>query len=259
MDLGLSGKRAVVLGATRGLGLATATTLAAEGAHVVLCGRNAERLAQAVQALKEAGAKADYRSIDLAQPGQVNDFLGRVAGETVDILVNNTGGPPPGPISAVATEQWHMAFQSMVSSIFAITAAALPGMRDRKWGRIINIVSSGVIQPIPNLGMSNALRASIIGWAKTLANEVASDGITVNSVAPGRIHTERVDELDQAAADRTAKTVAEVAAQSRATIPAGRYGTPGEFADVVTFLASSRASYITGSLVRVDGGMIRSI
>jgi 3-oxoacyl-[acyl-carrier protein] reductase len=132
-------------------------------------------------------------------------------------------------------------------------------MRHRKWGRIVNIVSSGVEQPIPNLGISNALRLSIIGWAKTLAAEVAADGITVNSVIPGRIHTNRVDQLDNAAAGRTGTTREAIAEASRKTIPIGRYGKPEEFADAVSFLASDRAAYITGTTLRVDGGMVRSI
>lgn len=259
MDLGLKGKLALVLGATRGLGLASATSLAAEGAHVVLCGRSEERLAAAVETLTAAGAAASYRVVDLANTASVTAFAEGLAGQPVDILVNNSGGPPPGPVSAVAASAWEASFQSMVASVFTITNAVLPGMRARGWGRVINIISSGVQQPIPNLGMSNALRASITGWAKTLAGEVAGEGVTINSVAPGRIHTQRVDELDAAAAKRTDKSVEEVAKAARATIPAGRYGRPEEFADVVTFLASERASYVTGGIIRVDGGMIRSV
>jgi 3-oxoacyl-[acyl-carrier protein] reductase len=147
----------------------------------------------------------------------------------------------------------------MVSGPLAIASALVPGMRTRNFGRVIAIVSSGVQQPIPNLGISNALRASVVGWAKTLAGEVAADGVTVNCVVPGRIHTARVDELDAAAAKRAGKTPEAVAEASRATIPMARYGDPGEFADAVAFLASARASYITGTTLRVDGGMIRGI
>jgi 3-oxoacyl-[acyl-carrier protein] reductase len=140
-----------------------------------------------------------------------------------------------------------------------VTRLVLPQMRDRGWGRIVTIASSGVEQPIPNLGISNTVRAAIVGWSKTLSNEVAADGVTVNVVLPGRIHTSRVDELDAAAASRGNQTVEAVAKASAAAIPAGRYGTPAEFADVVAFLCSTRASYVTGSRIRVDGGTIRAI
>jgi 3-oxoacyl-[acyl-carrier protein] reductase len=147
----------------------------------------------------------------------------------------------------------------MAANLFHLNTRLLPMMKERRWGRIISITSSGVEQPIPNLAVSNGVRAAVVGWSKSLANEVASDGITVNVVMPGRIHTQRVDELDGAAAKRTGTEVADVAAKSRATIPMGRYGKPQEFADVVTFLASERAAYVTGSRVRIDGGAIKSI
>ncbi|MEM9814438.1 MAG: SDR family oxidoreductase, partial [Pseudomonadota bacterium] len=140
-----------------------------------------------------------------------------------------------------------------------ITARLLPPMRAQKWGRIITVGSSGVIQPLTNLGLSNALRASLVGWSKSLSNDLAADGVTVNMLLPGRIHTERVDELDAAAAKRTGKTIEETREAAMAAIPAGRYGTPAEFAAVAAFLASDQASYITGSQIRVDGGAIRSI
>lgn len=261
MDLGFNDRTALVLGASRGLGLAIARTLAAEGASVILAGRDGSRLSAAVEGIVAQGGKARALRLDLADRPALEAALdGLVAdGTVIDILVNNGGGPPPGPVSAVAASAWSTAFETMANALFTVTARLLPGMRAQRYGRIVNIVSSGVVQPIPNLGMSNALRASVIGWAKTLAGEVAGEGITVNSVVPGRIHTDRVDELDAAAATRASKTVDEIAAASRATIPMGRYGDPQEFADVVAFLASRRASYVTGSLVRVDGGMIRGI
>lgn len=261
MNLGLQGKRALVLGSSRGLGLAIVQSLAAEGAAVTLCGRSREVLANAVDKLLATGATADFIELDLADPKRRVEALEALMadGREYDILVNNGGGPAPGAISAVATAQWQGAFDSMVSAIFEVTARLLPGMRERGWGRVINVVSSGVVQPIPNLGISNALRASVIGWAKTLAGEVAAEGVTVNSVVPGRIATARVGELDEAAANRTGSTAEAVAKASRNTIPMGRYGEPAEFADAVCFLASSRAGYITGSTLRVDGGLIRSL
>jgi len=258
MDLGIAGKRALVLGASRGLGRAIATALAAEGAEVVLAARNRERLADVAAAITTPRARAEI--IDLADEASVNGLAQRLleAGG-VDILVNNTGGPPTGSILQVDAAGWRNWYQAMAISIFELTRQLLPPLRDKGWGRIVTVVSSGVEQPIPNLGQSNAVRASIVGWSKSLANEVAAHGITINCVVPGRIHTERVEEIDAANAKRQGVDVASVAAQSRATIPVGRYGKPEEFAAVVAFLASAPAAYVTGSLVRVDGGLIKSI
>ncbi|KAF1026219.1 MAG: 3-oxoacyl-[acyl-carrier-protein] reductase FabG [Pseudomonas sp.] len=178
---------------------------------------------------------------------------------TVDILVNNTGGPPPTPVAGQDLGLWQKQFEAMVLSVISITDHVLPGMKARQWGRIITSASSGVVSPIPNLGISNALRMSLVGWSKTLAREVAAEGITSNIILPGRIATARIGFLDQKKAEREGRTVEDVRRESTESIPAGRYGEPQEYADTVTFLASARASYITGSVIRVDGGLISSI
>lgn len=261
MDLGLTNKTALVLGSSRGLGLGVAGALAAEGATVLVCGRSGDRTRAAADSIVAAGGRALPVTVDLADAGaaeRLRDAVRRL-GLSIDILVLNSGGPPPGPLLDVAAPSWNAQFEQMVQRLFEIAAVFVPDMRRRGWGRVLTIASSGVVQPIPNLGISNALRAALVGWSKTLAAEVAADGVTVNTILPGRIHTERVDELDAAAAQRTGKTVAEVAALSRSSIPIGRYGRAEEFAAVAAFLAGEPASYVTGSVVRVDGGMIRSV
>ncbi|MEM7499045.1 MAG: SDR family oxidoreductase [Pseudomonadota bacterium] len=261
MDLGLSGKRALVLASSRGLGRAIAEALAAEGAHVLLAGRSAEKLEAVAAGIHENGGKADIALADLSDP-RATDAVETAVAETfggIDILVNNTGGPPPGRMVDADPAVMATQFDTMVMRVVEITARLLPAMRQQQWGRIITIGSSGVIQPLTNLGLSNALRASLVGWSKSLSNDLAAEGITVNMLLPGRIHTERVDELDAAAAKRTGKSMDETRAAAMLAIPAGRYGTPAEFAAVAAFLASEQASYVTGSQIRVDGGAIRSI
>ncbi|MEM6946087.1 MAG: SDR family oxidoreductase, partial [Pseudomonadota bacterium] len=196
---------------------------------------------------------SDPAAVDAIERG-VDEKLGGI-----DILVNNTGGPPPGRMVDADLSVMAAQFDTMVMRVCEITARLLPKMRAQKWGRVITVGSSGVIQPLTNLGLSNALRASLVGWSKSLSNDLAADGITVNMLLPGRIHTERVDELDAAASKRTGKTIEETREAAKAAIPAGRYGTPAEFAAVAAFLASEQASYITGSQIRVDGGAIRSL
>jgi 3-oxoacyl-[acyl-carrier protein] reductase len=262
MDLGLGGKRALVMSSSRGLGLGIAETLAAEGSNVLLTGRSGERLAAAAEAINSRGAgRADHVAADLADAASAEVLL-KAAEERlggVDILLANTGGPPPGRMADADLSVLSGHFETMVLRVMQVAAGVVPGMRERGWGRILTIGSSGVEQPIPNLGLSNALRSSLVGWSKSMSNDLAGDGITVNMILPGRIHTERVDELDAAAAKRSGTSVEDVAAASRATIPAGRYGTVEEFAKVATFLLSDAASYVTGGLIRVDGGLIRSV
>lgn len=262
MDLGISGKRALVLAGTGGLGAAIARALVAEGCEVVITGRRQEA-AEAAAGAMSTGTEGTVTGLgcDLGSADSIDRMLEALFArhDGADILVNLTGGPPPGPIADAATETLRAHFDALVLGLVRITNALLPGMRRRKWGRILTSASSGVIQPIPNLGISNMLRAALITWSKTLSAEVAADGVTVNVIVPGRILTRRVEALDQVAAGRRGVPVDDVVAESQAAIPMRRYGTPGEFASVAAFLVSAPASYVTGSVVRVDGGMIRSV
>ncbi|MFP5206574.1 MAG: SDR family oxidoreductase [Acidobacteriota bacterium] len=261
MDLGLKGKTALVLAGGGGLGRAIAKALAAEGAQVAVAGLHAESGDAAAAEIAATGAKALSLVWDLADLAAIDAHVTRVERELgpVDILVNNSGGPPPTTAAGQAPALWMKHFQAMVLSLIATTDRVLPGMRQRRWGRILTSTSSGIVAPIPNLGLSNTLRSSLAGWSKTLAREVAQDGVTVNVVVPGRIATDRTRFIDESRARREGRGVDEVIAESHAGIAMGRYGTPEEYAAVVAFLASERASYVTGSIVRADGGAIPSI
>jgi 3-oxoacyl-[acyl-carrier protein] reductase len=261
MDFGLVGKTALVLGGGGGLGRAIAKALASEGAKVAVADIDSKSIAETRSIVDQTGRPSVGLEWDLGDPSKIEPNVSRIENELgpVDILINNTGGPPPTPASGQDPALWSKNFQSMVLSVIAITDRTLPGMRKRRWGRVITSTSSGVVAPIPNLAISNALRLSLVGWSKTLAREVARDAITVNIILPGRIATARTKSLDEARAKREGGAVTEVAEESAAAIPVGRYGRPEEYADVVAFLASERASYITGSVIRVDGGLIASI
>lgn len=261
MDLGISGRTALVLGGGGGIGGAISQMLAEDGVKVAVADINLEAAEQQVAAIMKNSGRAfplewDIRELETIEfhMRSIEESLG-----PVDILVNNTGGPPPSPVLGQDITAWSDYFQSMVLPVIAITDSVVPAMRGRGWGRVITSTSSGVIAPIPNLGLSNALRASLLGWSKTLAREVAADNVTCNVVVPGRIGTQRTEFLDRSKAEREGKTVEQVSAESLAAIPAGRYGNPREYAAAVAFLASAPASYITGSVVRVDGGLIASL
>lgn len=262
MDLGLTGKRALVLASSSGLGLGIAGNLCAEGANVLLSGRSQDKLENAADALTNLGpGTAHYLVADLSDADSAGALFA-AANETlggVDILVNNTGGPPPGGVEGQSVDTWRSQFETMVVRLIEMTNLCLPGMRERGWGRVLTVASSGVVQPIPNLSISNTIRSALVGWNKSLSNEVAAAGVTLNILAPGRIHTERTDQLDAAAAKRQGKTIEEVRQASEMTIPARRYGAVEEFASVATFLLSEPASYVTGGVIRCDGGSIRSV
>ncbi len=261
MDLGIAGRNALVLGGGGGIGGAVAERLASEGAAVVVADIAAEAATVRTDAITTDGGRAVALEWDISDPSIVEERVASVESELgpIDILINNTGGPLPSPIGGQPATAWRQSFESMVLSVITITDRVVPGMRDRGWGRVITSTSSGVVAPIPNLGLSNTLRASLLGWSKTLAREVAPDGVTSNVIVPGRIGTGRTDYLDRAKAERDGKSVDQVRAESVASIPVGRYGEPAEYAAAVAFLASAHAAYITGSVLRVDGGLIASI
>lgn len=262
MDLGIEGKRALVLASSQGLGLGIATKLCEEGARVIICGRVEDKLQGVAKDLNDnCAGSANYVVADLADPASAGQLYEAAKDKLggVDILVNNTGGPPPGTVDMPDTELWKAQIDTMVIRVIEITNLCIEDMKAAGWGRILTVASSGVVQPIPNLAMSNTIRSSLVGWSKSLSNETAAQGITVNMLLPGRILTARLAQLDQAMAERVGKPVEEVSASEQATIPAGRYGTVEEFGSVGAFLCSEPASYMTGGLIRCDGGSIRGV
>jgi 3-oxoacyl-[acyl-carrier protein] reductase len=261
MDLGLRDRVAVVAAGSKGLGRAVAEEFAANGARVVICARGKDALDATVAAIRADGGQAHGVVADVSDVGQVRHVVAeaeRVFGP-VDILVTNSGGPRPGLFADLTIEDWHVASRILLTSAVAFTQAVLPGMRARKWGRILNITSIAAKQPVAGLMLSNSLRAAVTAFARTLANEVGADGVTVNNLMPGFTRTERVVELSEHKAKEGGTTPEAVIGQWENEIPMGRIGEPRESAALAAFLASDRASYITAQSIAVDGGWIKSV
>lgn len=262
MDLGIRGKVAIVVASSRGLGRASAQALAAEGADLLLCARGETALrTTAADIRRTTGVRVVDVVADVGSPAGIADVVRAAEDEfgCVDILVTNAGGPPAGPFESHGPEAWETAVRTNLTSVVELVRACLPGMRARRWGRIVNITSIAVKQPVDNLILSNSVRAAVTGFARTLANEVAPHGITVNNVMPGYTRTARVEELAERAAALEGKTPEAAYEAWESQIPMGRLGEPAEFGAMVAFLCSAQASYTTGASVPVDGGWIRSL
>lgn len=261
MDLNLQGKVALVVASSQGLGKAIAAELAKEGADVMLSGRDEDKLQAVQEELQQAAqGRVAYHRADITDAEEIkclikaaHDAFGRI-----DIVVNNAGGPPGGEFEKLTDEHWQKAFELNLLSYVRVIREALPYLK-KQGGRIVNIASSSIKQPIPGLILSNTFRTGIVGMTKTLAEELAPYNILINTVAPGRIATDRVAFLDQLKADKLGSTREQVENESKKQIPLGRYGHPEEFAKVVTFLVSDACTYVTGSAWLIDGGMVKSI
>lgn len=262
MELGIRGKVALVAASSKGLGRATAEELAAEGVSLVLCARGREALeAAAAEIGRRHGVEVLAVTADVGRRGEA----ARVAEQglarfgRVDILFTNSGGPPPGRFESLTPADWDRAAALVLGSVVEFTAAVLPGMKERGWGRILNVTSIAAKQPVDNLMLSNSIRSAVTGFARTLANEVAPFGVTVNNLLPGFTATERMVELSEATAAREGISKEEALRRFTASVPMGRMAEPREFAALAAFLASDRASYITGQSMAVDGGWIRAL
>jgi 3-oxoacyl-[acyl-carrier protein] reductase len=260
MDFGIRGKVALVSASSKGLGRAVAEELAGEGVHLVMCARGIETLDETAESIRQkTGVTVVAVAADVSNPTDAARVAKAALDEfgKVDILVTNSGGPPSGAFENLTAEMWDAATTLLLKSAVELTRAVLPGMKERRWGRILNVTSIAAKQPIEGLMLSNSLRAAVIGFARTLATEVAPFNVTVNNLLPGYTRTDRVRELARSAGGKGSST--DIVAKWEKEIPMGRLGEPREFAALAAFLASERASYITGSSIAVDGGWIRSL
>lgn len=255
----LAGYHALVCGASRGIGRACAVALAARGASVTLLARRADTLARAREALPQAdGAQHTALVADLEDTNALGPHIDSLR-RPVHILVNNAGGPPGGPLLEAGPDAFRRAFERLLIAAQLLTQALVPGMRAAHYGRIVNVISTSVREPIPGLGVSNTIRGACAAWAKTLSRELGPDAITVNNVLPGFTATERLDGLFAERAQREGRARSEIEATARSAVPAGRFAEPGEIAAAVAFLASPAAAYVNGVSLAVDGGRMRSV
>lgn len=257
MDLELKDKIVLVVASSSGLGKACATGFAREGAKVIITGRDQSRLDKAKADIEsETGQEIKAIQMDVCKAGDIESLINTVTEQfgTIHVLINNAGGPPPGVFWETEDEEWQKGFELTLMSSIRLTRAAIPYMRKQKWGRVINITSSTVKQPIDQLLLSNSLRLGVVGWAKTLSNQLAKEGVLINNVCPGWTTTDRVSNLMQAKAEANNSTAEEELTAIASSIPMGRLGKPEEFADLVVFLSSERASYLTGTSIQFDGG-----
>ncbi|GGA36620.1 SDR family oxidoreductase [Dyella nitratireducens] len=262
MDLNLSGRHALVCGASQGIGRATAIELAELGADVTLLARSAEQLTMLAESLprKHASQKHTWHSVDMLDTNALKAAaFDIVEANPVHILINNTGGPPGGPIHSAETVAFADTFRQHVLAAHTLLQSVLPGMRDSAYGRVVNVISTSVKEPIPGLGVSNTVRAAMAAWAKTMAIELAADGITVNNVLPGYTRTARLDGILTMQAQKTGRNEQELAKEMAAAVPARRFGEPGEVAAVIAFLCTPAAAYVNGVSIAVDGGRTKAL